>query len=316
MFIPDMPNVPPQEVPVMIAQASQAQGTSVTEHAIGVCDPIGNMPGVAPNLTNTISPKIQAQIYFNLYAHQKIDGTATVTVLQNPKHGVLRLVTEADRGSLFSSDSGPTDPANNPLYVYLPEQGYLGNDSVTMLVDIGGKRVKEVYYFKVVDHPVNNDGDAEICTSGPFWKISSSLDSNGNSTITSVEHVSLTSSTPDTLTSDSLSAWLSLAQLDAKVADMSGLMSSLNVGASTDSSITVNVADLAGAAVGQTKGNAITLDTNAAGNGGSSTPRLPTTANSCPLPIPTGGWQRRALMPTARWTCSPYCCMNTAMPWA
>jgi hypothetical protein len=183
MFIPDMPNVPPQDVPVLIAQSNiSQQGATVTERKIGFCQPIGNMSGVAANLTNTISPKIDAQIYFDLYEHQKVDGAATVTVLQNPKHGIFRLITEADRGSIFSSNSGPLDPAN-PGYIYLPEQGYLGNDSVTLLVDIGGKTVKEVHYFKVVGHPVNNDGDSEICKKGPFWKITSTLDANGTSSV-------------------------------------------------------------------------------------------------------------------------------------
>ena len=45
---------------------------------------------------------------------------------------------------------------------------------------------------------------------------------------------------------------------------------------------------------------------------GSSTPPPPTTANSSPPPTPTNGWRRRAVPPTARWTCSPYCCTNTA----
>jgi hypothetical protein len=134
----------------MMIQANQIQqGATVTERRIGVCQPIGNMLGVAPNLTNTISPKIQAKIYFNLYEHQKVDGPATVTVLQNPKHGALRLVTEADRGILFSRNSGPTDPAN-PLYVLYPmatrqrQRHHAGRYA---------EDVKEVYYFKVVDHP-------------------------------------------------------------------------------------------------------------------------------------------------------------------
>jgi len=193
MFILDMPNVPPQDVPVIIAQAEQAQqSTTSKERKMGVCKPIANLPGVAPHLGNLISPIVQAGIYSYLYEHQEIDrsayATATASVLQNPKHGVMRLVTEADRGTLFSRSSGPLDPAAPAAYVYLPEQGYLGNDSATFLVDIGGKKIKVVYYFKVVDHPVGNDGDMEICKTGPYWKISTNLSPNGASTITSVEY--------------------------------------------------------------------------------------------------------------------------------
>jgi hypothetical protein len=252
MLIPDMPNVPPQEVPVMIAQANQSQqGATVVERRIGVCQPIANMPGVAPHLGNTLDPKVLAQIYFDVYEHQKVDGTATVTVLQNPKHGILRLVTEADRNILFTG--GALDPAD-PLYVYLPEQGYLGNDSITMLVNIGGKTVKEVIYFKVVDHPVGNDGDSAICTKGPFWKISSTLDANGNSTITSVEYQSPIIDAGATSTDTAALA----STLE------SSILSSLSVDPSL---VTLNFADLPGGAVGQTVGTNITLDDNAAGNG-------------------------------------------------
>jgi hypothetical protein len=251
MLISDMPNVPPQEVPVMIAQANQGQqGATVAERKIGVCQPIGNMPGVAPNLTNVIGPKLSAQIYFDSYEHQKAEGITTVTVLQNPKHGVLRLVTEEDRNILFTG--GPLDPTD-PLYVYLPEQGYLGNDGVTMLVNIGGKTVKEVYYFKVVDHPVNNDGDLEICKKGPFWKISSTLDANGNSTITSVDYQSPVITATATVTDTAALA----ATLETSV------LSNLTL---NTSAITLNIANLPGGAVGQTVSNVITLDDNAAGN--------------------------------------------------
>lgn len=38
MFVPDMPNLPPQDVPVMIAQANQAQAANATAiRTIGVC---------------------------------------------------------------------------------------------------------------------------------------------------------------------------------------------------------------------------------------------------------------------------------------
>lgn len=182
MFIPDMPNVPPQEVPVIIAQAEQAQ-QSEGERKMGVCFPIDNSPGLTPHGGNVIGPITGAKLYFRLYESNKVDGTATVTVLQNPKHGVLRLVTEADRGTLFSRGSGPLKP-DAGLYAYFPDQGYLGNDSATILVDIGGKTVKEVFYFKVVDHPVGNDSDMEICKNGTYWKISSTLNPDGTAPLT------------------------------------------------------------------------------------------------------------------------------------
>jgi len=61
------------------------------------------------------------------------------------------------------------------------------------------------------------------------------------------------------------------------------------------SSVTVTFADLAGAAVGQTNTNGITLDTNPPATDGSSTPPPPTTANSSRPPTPTNGWRRRSV---------------------
>ena len=97
MFIPDMPNVPPQNVPVMIAQANQAQsGNTATVRTLGVCSPV---PNNNYSLENVVEPIVVAQGYFQLYEHRTLTGTATTTIVQQPKHGVLRLVTEADRGT-------------------------------------------------------------------------------------------------------------------------------------------------------------------------------------------------------------------------
>ncbi|MEQ1525190.1 MAG: hypothetical protein ABL911_00380 [Gallionella sp.] len=178
MFISDMPNVPPQNLPVMIAQANQAQlGDMKTTRAIGVCFP-------APNNNysgaNTFSPINSAGFYLRSYEHKNVAHAtpATVTILQQPAHGILRLVTEAD-GNTFGE--GRFDPAD-PGYVYLPEDGYLGKDKAVALVEIGGVKVKVVYYFQAISEAIP-DYDT-LCKKGYRWKISSTLDANGNSTLT------------------------------------------------------------------------------------------------------------------------------------
>jgi hypothetical protein len=188
------PIVPtPQNVPVMIAQANQAQPNDVTKtRTLGVCYPA---PSEQYTGDNTISPIAAAETYLYLYEHQKsVTSPATVTVLQQPKHGVLRLVTEADRGTLFNGDHGPLDPAiaaAKGFYAYLPENGYL-KDSATLLVDFGGGiKVKLVLFFKDFRGTLGNTGWEDLCSkTGKMWKISSTLDANGNSTITSVEYQS------------------------------------------------------------------------------------------------------------------------------
>jgi hypothetical protein len=239
MFIPDMPNVPPQNVPVLIAQANQAQAGDVTTiRTIGVCHPA---PSNAYSLENVTEPIGEADYYLQQYEQQTVTGSATITILQQPKHGILRLVTEADRGTLFSDTSGPIDPAD-PGYAYLPEEGYLGKDKAIVLVEIGGVKVKVVYFFQAIEGGLGNTGLERLCSkTGYHWKISSTIDANGNSTITSVEYQSPTidagATTTDTAT---LASTLGASILSSHSVD--------------PSLITLNIADLPGGAVGQTVG--------------------------------------------------------------
>jgi hypothetical protein len=240
----DMPNVPPQNVPVMIAQANQAQPSDViTTRTMGICSLIPNSALATPSLENLIGAKEYAQNYLYLYEHQVYEqqkiatSAATLSILQQPKHGILNFDTNAQD------------------YAYLPEKGYLGKDSSTVLVDIGGLKVKVVYFFQTIDSATVGEGLREtLCAKGPYWKISSTLDANGNSTITSVEYqspvITATATIADTAT---LAATLESSILGRLALDTSA--------------ITLNIADLPGGAVGQTTGSIITLDDNAAGNG-------------------------------------------------
>ena len=256
MLISDMPNVPPQEVPVMIAQANQAQQDDMmTTRTMGVCQIIPNGAGAVPSLDNTISPIVSAGSYlyqFEKYTYEQQNiatSTAAITILQQPKHGTLRLATEADH-----LGTGIFDPASE-LYAYLPETGYFGNDSVTLLVDVGGIKVKVMYFFQMIDVLSIGAGlDKALCgEKGTSWKISSTLDANGNSTINSVEYQS------------------PAINASASVTDTATLVTTLEANLLSDflldaSNVTVTFADLPGAAVGQTVGNTITLDNNAAGH--------------------------------------------------
>jgi hypothetical protein len=186
MLIPDMPNVPPQNVPVIIVQANQAQASNATTvRTIGVC---ATAPNQNYSLENVIEPIGSTQVYFKVSEKRTVTDPATVTVLQQPKHGVLRLVTEADRGTLFGSTASPLKSDAN-LYAYLPESGYVGQDSATMLVDFGSVKVTVKYYFHAVSGPVGDNWIQDYCApKGMYWKISSTLDTNGTSTLTSVAY--------------------------------------------------------------------------------------------------------------------------------
>lgn len=225
MYIPDTPNVPPQNVPVMIAQANQAQlGDMKTTRAVGICSLIPNGAFATPPTENRVHPIVEAFSYLYSYESQLYNqtnpdrDTAIMTVLQSPKHGSL---TEGGGG----------------IYVYLPEKGYFGNDSATVLVSVGGIKVKVIYFFQSIDVASVGEGlqDA-LCENGYKWKISSTLDANGNSTITSIEYQSPTTSDTGTTTTDTATLASTLGTT---------LLSNL---AGEATGVTVNLADLPGAA--------------------------------------------------------------------
>lgn len=189
MAVSDMPNVPPLNVPVMIVQANQAQPSdAATMRTLGVCFPA---PNKIYSLENVIEPKGEARAYLRMYERQTVRDSATITVLQQPKHGILRLVTEADRGKLFDDSASAVDPAAG-LYAYLPEKGYVGKDRATVLVDYGDIKVKVEYFFQAINGVLGNTGSSDRCRdTGPYWKISSTFGPNGNSTITSAASFTL-----------------------------------------------------------------------------------------------------------------------------
>ncbi|OIR01050.1 hypothetical protein GALL_168470 [mine drainage metagenome] len=217
MLVPDMPNVPPQNVPVMIAQANQAQPNDVTTiRTLGVCHPA---PNHNYSLDNVEDPILSASNYMQAFENKTVTGPATTVILQLPKHGVLRLVTEADRGTLFGSTADPLDPAD-ALYAYLPEDGYVGNDSATIQVDFGnGLKVNVKYCFQAISGVLGNTGLEDLCSkTGVYWKISSTLAPNGTSTITSVDY-----QTPATLAAEAtstnvaaLASWINTTDLRLK----------------------------------------------------------------------------------------------------
>jgi hypothetical protein len=253
MFVADMPNVPPQELPVMIAQASQAQTEDAnTVRTLGVCFPVPNRNFSAEN---GVIPKGDAAYYLRSYENKSVAGSApgTIAILEQPKHGILRLVTQADVGTILPSGGDSVDPAAG-LYFYLPENGYVGDDKAAFLVEIAGVKIKVIYFLQAIEGgTLGNTGVEEACAkTGTEWKISTIIDANGNSTITAIHSYSpLALSNTQTLDMDVLAPWLGTLQLD-------GYLSS---------GLDVTTAPLATGAVGQTTGNTITLDNNANGYG-------------------------------------------------
>lgn len=168
MFVMDMPDVPPQYAPVVIAQAppQPQQGSAKVDRTIGVCHLIQNPPIPPGTAVNAMSPVTAVWSYLQTQEQftpkqLTVDmfNTAKASVLQGPEHGELKVT-----------------PSGN--YRYHPVSDYYGPDRATVLVEIGGLKVKAMYFFKVGRSSWGGtEGydpywDEENCPQGPQWKIS------------------------------------------------------------------------------------------------------------------------------------------------
>jgi hypothetical protein len=205
MLIMDMPNVPPQYAPVVIAQAEQAQpqlvvASAMAERTIGVCQLIqgADMP---PSAFNGMSPTTAAWIY--LRRVENLSKVVTEETLVNAKTTLLKGTTH---GTLkyFGVNLGEA------IYQYYPDSGYKGADQATFLVEMGNYKVTLIYHFKVGGEFGATDGynsydDKKNCPNGRYWKISTTQDANGSLVVNSVDY--LPAAPTDTLTSSSLEKW-------------------------------------------------------------------------------------------------------------
>jgi hypothetical protein len=153
------PAAPAQFAPILIAQASRPQNAGKTDRTIGVCQLIDARPELQEGAVNAISPLRSIDYYLKTAEQRFLGRKGKVTLLQGPEHGELRVT-----------------PSGN--YRYFPVADYRGPDHATFLVEIGGLKVKAVYFFKVLPRvgggtegsdPYKN---RDNCPQGEMWKIS------------------------------------------------------------------------------------------------------------------------------------------------
>ncbi|MBV8660355.1 MAG: hypothetical protein JO142_21250 [Burkholderiales bacterium] len=148
-------DVPLQQRVEIVAQAEQPRNSISGNMAVGLCGTIDSSPGgrVEPN---SISPYDFAHEYLYRYVHRDIRKPAEVTVLELPSHGELKN---------FGSRYG---------YAYIPVLNYIGVDRFSVMVEMGGYRVKVVYFYHVDDHVLTDGQSDRLCSKhGHIWKISS-----------------------------------------------------------------------------------------------------------------------------------------------
>ena len=209
LFIPavppmvDAPIAPPA---IVVAQAATTAGKP--DVALGNCESVQTPDSPTGQVGGGLYPAATVKSYWNMLSVQD----AKVTVLEGPKHGVVK-------GSSRITENGPP-------YGYVPDHGFLGEDRITFLVEVAGKRVKVVMTLFVVENSVDQ-GDSPCPGYIQF--------------LNSIEAPRIATD---------LTTWLSATQHGGQFAD----------------NFMFNFAALTGGAVGQTAGTNITLDTNAAVN--------------------------------------------------
>ncbi len=159
--------LPPQYAQLMIVQASQSQKTPAkADRTIGLCHLIENPPIPPETAVNIISPALSTLTYLERRERLKREvitaemyNAAKISISQGPAHGKLQNV---------GSDA----------YAYVPTPDYYGQDRATVLVEVGGRTAKLIYFFNVMQSvPGGTEGynpyeDKKLCSKGRYWKIS------------------------------------------------------------------------------------------------------------------------------------------------
>jgi hypothetical protein len=210
MFFMDLPDIDLQYQPVMVAQVNQGREEKRTSmRTMGICYPV---PNDGHSGENVIMPKASAADYLRSFEQKKVpyNPPAVLTILEQPKHGVLHLVTEDDRGTLFGVTAGPL-ASDASLYAYFPDKDYVGDDKAVFLIELQDVKVKVAYFFQSIPEiSIGGYGIEEYCKKTGFkWKISSTVDSNNASTITSVSYLDPGLGQEETLDIEGLNSWLS-----------------------------------------------------------------------------------------------------------
>jgi hypothetical protein len=168
MFTMDVPYVPAQETPIVLAQADAASAgaTPQPDYLLKVCDETMStgrstsaIRGVDPGymLANFLNSQSDKQVVFDLASIKNI------TLLEGTKHGELVAGT---------STSGRT------AYRYDPTPNYVGEDQAVFMTEFEGKRYKIVVKLMV---SLVVDYNSPLCPENPYELIKIQKPSSGSS---------------------------------------------------------------------------------------------------------------------------------------
>ena len=139
MFTMDVPYIPAQETPIVLAQAGTAVGSAQQpDYLLKVCQDTSSSVLDARSAIRGIYPAGMIGTYYGKRDHRVIDpdteATIKTTLLQATKHGKL-VEKIADNGAVY--------------YMYEPTPDYEGDDQAVFMAEFEGIRYRIVVTLKV-----------------------------------------------------------------------------------------------------------------------------------------------------------------------
>ena len=135
MFSMDVPYVPAQEAPIVLAQAGKFSAPVTPDFILSDCQETEHRPNDPRSAFGVVDPAYMLKNYLASKGSEVKLEDIKVTLLTSTQHGKLN--AEFDSTGLLS-------------YSYNPTPGYLGDDRATFMAQYKGKHYKIVVTIKVL----------------------------------------------------------------------------------------------------------------------------------------------------------------------
>ena len=152
MFTMEVPYVPVQDAPIVMAQATASGATTQPDYLLKTCEEVPSVGGIVTAM-NLVDPAGSLAANIGNRDHRWIDSdtvaTIKITQLQGTTHGKLILDEKAGKystpvgtpdGKIIYQETG----AARVSYIYESKPGYVGKDKAVFLAEFEGKRYKIV----------------------------------------------------------------------------------------------------------------------------------------------------------------------------
>lgn len=132
----DVPYVPAQDAPIVLAQADAANATPPADYILKDCQETFHTPDPR-SAFRAVDPAYMLSNYFGSFGYRVELAEIKTTLLQGTQHGKI---------------FGWTDNAGLTSYHYDPAPGFYGDDQAVFMAEYAGKRYKIVLQIKVTEN--------------------------------------------------------------------------------------------------------------------------------------------------------------------